>query len=46
MPEPDVCTGKMISLLTDEVSEQVRGMRIEYAAWEGSIRRGYPALLV
>ena len=32
---------KMISLLTDEVNEQIRRMRMEYAAWEGGSLRGY-----
>ncbi len=41
MPEPDVHTEKMISVLTPEVSAQVRRLRMRYALWESGCLTGY-----
>ena len=41
MPQPDVQTARMISLLTDEVNEQVRRMRMREALWEYGCLLGY-----
>ncbi len=41
MPEPDVRTQKMISVLTPEVRQQIDRLRMRYALWEGKCLLGY-----